>query len=97
MIIEENGTLSIEIKYKPETHTFMTSIICGHLQEKEKKNIFEFSLPLGRIREKVQELEKDNKAFSLFDYVYFEGSSLEVYYFGFSNGDSSIITREKGT
>ena len=75
----------------------MTAIICGHLQEQDHKNVFEFSLPLSRIHEKVQELEKDDKVFSLFDYVYYEGSSLEVYYMGFSTGASSIIRRESGT
>ena len=67
------------------------------MQEKEIKKIFDFSLPRSRIREKVQDFQKDNKVFSLFDYVYFEGSSLQVYYIGFFNDASSIVSREIGT
>ena len=83
--LEENSTLSMQIKYIPETLTFKTSFICGHLWRDQKKNILEYQLPRKRINYKMEDLEKRNMHFSLFDFVSFEGSSLDIYYTAFSN------------
>ena len=83
--LEENGTLSIQVTYEPKTFTFKTSFICGHMKAKQEKMVYEFTLPRGRIEDKMKAFEKQTLSFSLFDYVYYEGSSLESYYIGFSN------------
>ena len=65
------------------------------MQEKDLKNIFEFNLPMSRIEEERQILQRDGKSFSLFDYVYFEGDPFEVYYLGFSNDTSKTRSSDK--
>ena len=95
MKIEENGTVSMQIKYDPKRLTFLCSIISGHLQEKDVKKVFEFNLPMSRIDEERQILQRDGKSFSLFDYVYFEGDPFEVYYLGFSNDTTKTRSSDK--
>ena len=95
MKIEENGTVSMQIKYDPKQLTFLCSIISGHMQEKDLKKIFEFNLPMSRIEEERQILQRDGKSFSLFDYVYFEGDPFEVYYLGFSNDTTKTRSSDK--
>ena len=85
--LEENGTLSIQIRYDAKELKFKIFIISGHLKKGSKlKATFEFILPSVRVNAKKEEAERKGVVrFSILQYVYYEGSSLQIDYLGFSN------------
>ena len=85
--LEENGALSIQIRYDAKQLQFKTFITSGHLKRGNKlKSTFEFFLPSARVNAKKEEAERKGiTGFSVLKYVYHEGSSLQIDYLGFSN------------
>ena len=79
--------MSIQIRYDAKEHKFMIFIISGHLIKGNKlKEPFEFILPSARVNAKKEEAERKRVVgFSILEYVYYEGSSLQIDYLGFSN------------
>ena len=85
--LEENGTLSIQIRYDEKELKFKTLIVSGHLKRGNKLiSTFEFVLPSARVNAKMEEAERKGiVGFTVLKYVYHEGSSLQIDYLGFSN------------
>ena len=86
--------MSVQVTYDPNAVTFKTSFLCGQLNAQKDNVVYEFSLPPGRIQDKMKYFERQKISFSLFDYVYYEGPSLDVYYIGFSNESLGMKSSE---
>ena len=97
MKLEENGTLSLKVIYEPKSLSFKTLFLGGHLLENQKTESTKFKIPRGRIAERRNAGRKrpmeENADLISFDFVYFEGASLKLYYVGFSRQQSGISER----
>ena len=79
--------MSIQIRYDAKELKFNIFIISGHLIKGNKLiETFEFVLPSVRVNAKKEEAKRKGVVgFSILEYVYYEGSSLQIDYLGFSN------------